>query len=116
MATKKDNRRLKIKRRIRKKVSGTAETPRLSVFRSNKAIYAQLIDDVNGKTLASASSKKLFADKSANAEVATEVGKSIAAVATEKGITNCVFDRNGYLYHGKVKALADGAREGGLKF
>ena len=96
MATNKDIRRTKIKFRIRHKVSGTAEMPRLSVFRSNKEIYAQVIDDVKGVTL--------------------KVGKTVAERAIAAGIKTVVFDRNGYLYHGRVKSLADGAREGGLKF
>ena len=118
MATKKLDRRTKIKYRIRKKIFGTGERPRLSVFRSNKQIYAQIIDDNDGVTLASASSReKGFADiKGAKSELAKEVGKNLAEKAKEKGITEVVFDRNGYLYHGRIKSLADGAREGGLKF
>lgn len=107
--------RKRIQRRIRKKISGTASKPRLSVFRSNKQIYCQLIDDLNIKTLASATSKD--ANLSGNAiEVAKEVGKMIASNASSAGITDVVFDRSGYLYHGRVKSLAEGAREGGLKF
>ncbi|MCE2788735.1 MAG: 50S ribosomal protein L18 [Saprospiraceae bacterium] len=107
--------RTRVKYRIRKKVNGTGTKPRLSVFRSNKEIYCQLIDDVNGVTLASASSKgmKLSGTKIA---VAAEVGKSLASKAVSAGINEVVFDRGGYLYHGRVKSLADGAREGGLKF
>jgi len=107
--------RTRVKYRIRKKVNGTGTKPRLSVFRSNKEIYCQLIDDVNGVTLASASSKgmKLSGTKIA---VAAEVGKSLASKAVSPGINEVVFDRGGYLYHGRVKSLADGAREGGLKF
>ena len=117
MATKKDIRRKKIKFRIRHKISGTAEMPRLSVFRSNKEIYAQLIDDVKGVTLAAASSLEKTVEKSGTkSEVAAKVGKVIAERATAVGINTVVFDRNGYLYHGRVKSLADAAREGGLKF
>ena len=108
-------RRTKIKKGIRSRVFGTPERPRLSVFRSNKDIYAQLIDDVHGKTLASASSKKLT-DKVNKSAKAAVVGKEIAEKAVQAGITTCVFDRNGYLYHGRVKSLADNAREGGLQF
>ncbi|MCE3295244.1 MAG: ribosomal protein [Crocinitomicaceae bacterium] len=117
MAFSKLNRRAKIKRRIRKKVSGTAQSPRLTVFRSNKQIYAQLIDDTKGVTLVSASSyNNKAADKLAKIEQAAVVGKEIAEKAVKAGITSVVFDRNGYLYHGRVKSLADSAREGGLKF
>jgi len=111
--TPKDKRRLKIKKRIRKRISGTAERPRMSIFRSNKSIYVQLVDDIQGHTLASAYSGEV-SSKSATKEVAFEVGKKIAEKAKDKGIEAVVFDRNGYLYHGKVKAIADGAREGGL--
>ena len=107
-------RRIKIKTRIRGKVSGTASRPRLSVFRSNKQIYAQLIDDLAGKTLAAASSKGL--NEGNKSEIAAQVGKAIAEKALAAGITEVVFDRNGYLFHGRVKSLADAAREGGLKF
>jgi len=104
-------------RRVRGKVSGTAERPRLVVFRSNRGIEAQLVDDLAGKTLASAShlalGKSFKGDKSTQA---AEVGKALAAAAKKAGVETCVFDRGGYLYHGRVKALADGAREGGLKF
>ena len=113
MIASKTKRRLKIKKRVRKSVYGTAETPRLSVFRSNKAIYAQLIDDNSGSTLASASSKGLNGN---GVEIAGQVGKALAEKAVANGIVNVVFDRNGYLYHGRVKSLAEGAREGGLKF
>jgi large subunit ribosomal protein L18 len=119
MATnKKFNRRTKIKYRVRKKVRGTAEQPRLSVFRSNKAIYAQVIDDLDGKTLAAASSqtKDIGDKKMTKTDKAREVGKVVAERAKEAGVENIVFDRNGYLYHGRVKSLAEGAREGGLKF
>lgn len=111
----KENRRLKIKRRIRAKISGTAETPRLTVFRSNKQIYAQVINDVEGKTLASASSLKLEATGTKQ-EIAALVGKAVAEAALAVGVQTVVFDRNGYLYHGRVKQLADAAREAGLKF
>lgn len=111
-------RRQKIRYRIRKNVTGASQNPRLSVFRSNKDIYAQLIDDVKGVTLASASSreKDIAAQKGNKVEISKLVGQSIARKAGELGITTCVFDRSGYLYHGRVKSLADGAREGGLKF
>lgn len=99
--------------RIRKQIIGTADTPRLNVYRSNKNIYAQLIDDVNGVTLASASSMKLNGN---NAEIAATVGKMIAEEAKKAKISKVVFDRGGYLYHGRVKALADAARENGLEF
>lgn len=112
---KKIARRTKIKAGIRSRVFGTPEKPRLSVFRSNKDIYVQLIDDVHGKTIASASSRK-NKDAMNKTGKATLVGKEIAEKAAQAGITTCVFDRNGYLYHGRVKGLADGAREGGLKF
>ena len=110
----KANRRAKIKNRIRSKVQGTAETPRLCVYRSNKAIYAQIIDDSKGSTILSASSQGI--EKGTKSEIAKEVGKAIAAKATSNGIDAVKFDRNGYLYHGRVKNLAEGAREGGLKF
>ena len=116
MALTKLQRRNRIKNRIRKIVSGTAAKPRLSVFRSNKEISAQLIDDVTGVTLASTSSLALKNAKGSKVEVATEVGKSLAEKAVKAGIENAAFDRNGYLYHGRVKALADAAREEGLKF
>ncbi len=110
--------RQKIRYRIRKKVSGTASKPRLSVFRSNAEIYAQLIDDLNGTTLASASSreKDIAAQKVPKVEKSKLVGAAVARKATELGIDTCVFDRGGNLYHGRVKAVADGAREGGLQF
>ena len=117
MAFSKLNRRAKIKRRIRKKITGTTSTPRLSVYRSNKQIYAQIIDDSKGTTLASASSyKNTAADKVNKIEQAQIVGKELAEKAIKAGIASVVFDRNGYLYHGRVKSLADSAREGGLKF
>ncbi|MFN4284707.1 MAG: 50S ribosomal protein L18 [Lacibacter sp.] len=111
-------RRQKIRYSIRKKVSGTAQKPRLSVFRSNTDIYVQLIDDDNGKTLAAASSKDkaIKAQKGTKVEISKLVGAAIARKAAELGITTVVFDRGGYLYHGRVKAVADGAREGGLQF
>ena len=110
-------RRNKIRSSIRKKISGTPERPRLSIFRSNNEIYAQIIDDVNGHTLTSASSlNDLKNDKSTRIDQSKQVGQIIAKKAIEAGITNIVFDRGGYLYHGRVKALAEGAREGGLKF
>ena len=115
MAFSKVNRRAKIKRRIRKKISGTSATPRLSVFRSNKQIYAQIIDDSTGKTLVSASSFKNKAAKGTKVEQAAIVGKEVAEKAKKAGIEKAVFDRNGYLYHGRVKSLADSVREGGLK-
>ncbi len=113
MAFDKNRRRLRIKRGVRRKVFGTAEKPRLSVFKSNKGIYAQIIDDVQGHTLASASSTELGSN---NVEASKNVGKALAEKAVANGIETIVFDRNGYVYHGKIKALADGAREGGLKF
>jgi large subunit ribosomal protein L18 len=117
MALTKVQRRLRIKHRIRKVVTGTAEKPRLSVFRSNKEIYAQLVDDRNGKTLLSASSRdKDVASTGTKTDIAKEVGKLVAEKAKKAGIETIAFDRNGYLYHGRVKALADAAREAGLKF
>ena len=118
MALTKSSRRLRIKRRIRKVVTGTAIRPRMSVFRSNKEIYAQLIDDVTGSTLLSVSSrdKEIASVKGNKTEIATIVGKAVAEKASKVGIESIAFDRNGYLYHGRVKAMADGAREGGLNF
>jgi len=118
MALSNTGKRVKIKLRIRKRIKGTAEKPRLSVFRSNTQIYVQAIDDVNRVTLASASSKEkeIASATGKKSEVATLVGKRLAAVCKDKGIENVVFDRSGYRYHGRVKSLADGAREGGLKF
>jgi large subunit ribosomal protein L18 len=118
MALTKQERRYRIKKRIRKVVSGTAERPRLNVFRSNKQIYAQLIDDLSGKTLMAVSSlnKDFAGAEGTKVEMAEKIGKAIAAKAVAAGITAVVFDRNGYLYHGRVKQLADAAREGGLKF
>jgi|ERR671921_489939 large subunit ribosomal protein L18 len=111
-------RRQKLRYAIRKKVSGTAQKPRLSVFRSNTDIYAQLIDDVNGVTLAAASSKDkdIKAQTGTKTEKSKSVGQAIARKATELGLTGVVFDRGGNLYHGRVKAVAEGAREGGLQF
>ena len=108
----------KIRYRIRKKISGAAQRPRLSVFRSKSDIYAQLIDDDNGKTLAAASSrdKDILAQKGTKTEKSKLVGSAIARKATELGVKTCIFDRGGNLYHGRVKALAEGAREGGLDF
>jgi len=103
-------------RRIRGKVAGTAERPRLMVFRSNKGIFAQLVDDETGRTIAGASWLGLKSFSGSKTEQAAEVGKKLAAVAKQAGIEAVVFDRGGYLYHGRVKALAEGAREGGLKF
>ncbi|MCU0352149.1 MAG: 50S ribosomal protein L18 [Cytophagales bacterium] len=116
MATRKELRRERIKKNIRAKIAGSAERPRLSVYRSNTAIYAQLIDDSKGRTLVSASSIEINKDINANVALAKEVGKKVAEKAVAHGISAVVFDRSGYLYHGKVKALAEGAREGGLKF
>ncbi|SEW39755.1 large subunit ribosomal protein L18 [Chryseobacterium wanjuense] len=117
MALSKLEKRIRIKRRVRGKISGSSELPRLSVYKSNKEIYAQLIDDKSGKTLASASSREKGVDANGTkTEVSAAVGKAIAAKAKAAGIENIVFDRNGFVYHGRVKALADGAREGGLKF
>jgi large subunit ribosomal protein L18 len=119
MAQTKQERRQKIKQRIRRKISGTAERPRMTVYRSNKQIYVQLVDDLTGETLISASSKqKEIAEKEGinKNEQAKLVGKSVAEKSLAKGIQSVVFDRNGYRYHGRVKQLADAAREAGLKF
>ena len=107
-------RRNKIKTRIRGKISGTAQRPRMTLFRSNKQIYVQLIDDLAGRTLAAASSKGI--EEGTKTEIAAAVGEKIAQKALEAGINEVVFDRNGYLFHGRVKSLADAARKGGLKF
>jgi large subunit ribosomal protein L18 len=114
----KEYRRLKIKQRVRKVITGTGERPRMTVFRSNKDIYVQLIDDQSGTTLVSASSrvKGIAESKATKTEKAQLVGKLVAERALESGIASVVFDRNGYLYHGRIKALADAAREGGIKF
>lgn len=114
MSTNKIERRIKIKFRIRKKIKGTAERPRLTVFRSNKQIYAQVINDLTGTTLASASS--LGMEKMPKQQQAQKVGELVAEKAKAAGIESVVFDRNGYLYHGRVKELADAARKGGLNF
>ncbi len=119
MVSRQDSNKARLKRhkRVRAKISGTAECPRLCVFRSLKNIYAQIIDDVAGVTLVEASSKdKNFNAYGGNIEAAKKVGLAIAAAAKEKGITDVVFDRGGYVYHGRVKELAEGAREGGLNF
>ena len=118
MIVTKQFRRSRLKKRIRKIVSGDAQRPRLSVFRSNKQIYAQLIDDASGRTIISASSseKEIAGKSKAKIDQAKLVGKAIGEKATTAGITSVVFDRNGYLYHGRVKSLAEAAREAGLKF
>lgn len=119
MITRQDSNKKRLKRhvRVRAHISGTPERPRLAVYRSNANIYAQIIDDENGVTLASASTlEKSFENYGGNKAAAREIGKIIAARAIEKGISEVVFDRGGYLYHGRVSELADGAREGGLKF
>ena len=115
--SKKVLRRKKIRRRIRKKISGTAVRPRLSIYRSNKEIYVQLVDDTKGHTICAASSRDAScSSEGTKVDRAKEVGKLIASKAKDNGIETAVFDRGGYLYHGRVKSLADGAREGGLKF
>jgi large subunit ribosomal protein L18 len=117
MASSKDLRRNKIKLSIRRKISGSATKPRLTVFRSNTSIYAQIIDDVTGRTLASASVSDLGETKTGTkVEQSKAVGQKLAEKAIQGGIVSVVFDRNGYLYHGRIKALAEGAREGGLNF
>ena len=116
MALSKLQRRTRIKRRIRKIISGTPTKPRLSVYRSNKEIYAQIVDDVNGVTLASVSSRDKEIKADTKVEAAAAVGKIIAEKAVKAGVETIAFDRNGYLYHGRVKVLADAARESGLKF
>ncbi len=115
MSFNKVKRRLRIKRGIRRRIQGTAETPRLSVFKSNRAIYAQIVDDLKGHTLVAASSKEL-GKEAVNVDVSKEVGKKLGEKASAAGVKEIVFDRNGYPYHGKIKALAEGVREGGLKF
>ena len=115
MAFNKISRRLKIRQGIRRKLTGTKERPRLCVYKSNRSIYAQIIDDSVGHTLAAASSVEI-GKKNVSVDISKEVGKKLAEKAKAGGIENVVFDRSGYLYHGRVKALADGAREGGLKF
>jgi large subunit ribosomal protein L18 len=116
MANHKNIRRLRIKKGIRHKLNGTVQRPRLAVYKSNTSIYAQLIDDIKGHTLVAASSKEIGTKGNVNVDASKNVGKRIAEKAKEQGIETVVFDRSGYLYHGQVKALADGAREGGLKF
>lgn len=114
--TSRNDERLRRHARVRKKISGTPECPRLNVFRSNANIHAQIIDDVNQTTLAAVSSVSLKLENGGNIEAAKKVGEAIAKAALEKNITNVVFDRGGYVYHGRVAALADAAREAGLKF
>ncbi|MBA3681380.1 MAG: 50S ribosomal protein L18 [Bacteroidetes bacterium] len=118
MAVNKQDRRTKIKLKLRKKIKGTVASPRLSVYRSNSEIYAQLVDDLGGKTLLAVGSvdKSIAKSKASKIEKAKLVGKLIAEKAVATGITAVVFDRNGFLYHGRIKSLAEGAREGGLKF
>ncbi|MDX2196880.1 MAG: 50S ribosomal protein L18 [Cytophagales bacterium] len=116
MSFDKSARREKIKKKIRSKISGTQGRPRVSIFRSNTAIYAQVIDDMSGTTLASASVKDINTAKGTKIDLSKAIGKKLAEKTIEKGITEVVFDRGGYLFHGRVKALAEGAREGGLKF
>ncbi|MCP2029240.1 large subunit ribosomal protein L18 [Flavobacterium sp. HSC-32F16] len=116
MSLTKSERRQRIKFRIRKTISGVAAKPRLSVFRSNKEIYAQLIDDVNGVTILAASSREKEIGKGTNVEIAAAVGKLVAEKALKAGIDTITFDRGGYLYHGRIKSLAEGARAAGLKF
>ncbi len=117
MAFSKEARRKKIKSRIRGKISGTAERPRLAIYRSNKELYCQLINDEAGTTIAAASTRdKDFTRTGNKCDQSKAVGQSIARKAAEKGVSTVVFDRGGYLYHGRIKAIAEGAREGGLKF
>ena len=116
MAFNKAARRLRIRRGIRNKIKGTPEKPRLSVYKSNTGIYGQIIDDVNGQTLSYSSSRELGKMKSINIENSKKVGLKLAEKAKANGISDVVFDRSGYVYHGKLKAFAEGAREGGLKF
>jgi large subunit ribosomal protein L18 len=116
MALSKRERRLRIKRRIRNKISGTTERPRLAVFRSNREIYAQIIDDVQRKTICAASSLKIDKKGLTKTDLSKKVGTAIAEAAKAAGINEVVFDRSGYLYHGRVKAVADAAREAGIKF
>ncbi|MTH17471.1 MULTISPECIES: 50S ribosomal protein L18 [unclassified Flavobacterium] len=116
MSLTKSERRQRIKFRIRKTISGSAAKPRLSVFRSNKEIYAQIIDDVNGVTILAASSREKEIGKGTNVEIAAAVGKLVAEKALKAGIDTITFDRGGYLYHGRIKSLAEGARAAGLKF
>lgn len=116
MANVKRERRARIKMGVRKRLEGTTERPRLSVFRSNSAIYAQLIDDSKGATLVASSSVELDKKGGINMAISKSVGKKVAEKALASGVSDIVFDRNGFLYHGNIKALAEGAREGGLKF
>ncbi|HEY0768892.1 MAG TPA: 50S ribosomal protein L18 [Sphingobacteriaceae bacterium] len=116
MAGKNVERRKRIKLGVRKKISGSTAKPRLSVFRSNRGLYVQIIDDLKGQTVVSASSTEVGEKARLNVETSKSVGKKIAEKAIAAGVTDIVFDRNGYLYHGNIKALAEGAREGGLKF
>ena len=116
MAGKNIARRERIKAGVRKKISGTTDRPRLSVFRSNRGLYVQVIDDLKGQTVVSVSSTEVGEKTRLNIETSKSVGKKVAEKAIAAGITDIVFDRNGYLYHGNIKALAEGAREGGLKF
>lgn len=116
MAGKNNERRERIKMGVRKRINGTTERPRLSVFRSNKGLFVQVIDDQKGTTLVSASTSELGEKAKLNIENSKNVGKKIAEKALASGVSTIVFDRNGYLYHGNIKALAEGAREGGLKF
>jgi large subunit ribosomal protein L18 len=118
MALSKNDRRQRIKNRIRKIVTGTASQPRLAVFRSNKEIYAQLVDDVTGATISAASSrdKEISSTTGSKVDIAALVGKSVAEKALKEGVESITFDRGGYLYHGRVKSLAEGARGAGLKF
>jgi len=115
MAITKVQRRLRIRRSIRNKISGTSDRPRLSIFKSNRGIYAQLIDDTSGNTIVASSSAEM-GKKVVNVDISKEVGKKLAEKASASKIVSVIFDRGGYPYHGKVKALAEGAREGGLKF
>ena len=114
----KNDKRLRIKKRIRKSVNGTSERPRLAIYRSNKEIYAQVIDDVTGKTIVASSSrdKGISTEKGSKSEIASLVGKAVAEKAIKAGVNTISFDRGGFLYHGRIKSLAEGAREGGLKF
>ena len=116
MANDKNSKRLKIKQSIRKKINGTQEKPRLAVFKSNKSIYAQIIDDIKGHTIVAISSKELGVKGNNNMASSKDVGKALAEKAKKNGVETVVFDRSGYPYHGQIKALAEGAREGGLKF
>ena len=116
MSVNKEKRRLKIRKSIRSKISGTKERPRVSVFKSNKAIYSQIIDDMSGNTLVSCSSVDIKKLGKNNVESSKEVGMKLAEKAKKKGIKKVLFDRGGYVYHGKIKSFADGAREGGLIF